>query len=127
MIQVDFIPHTKQRYDTAGDYYESVINDVPTTFFKISDTGNTWYNYLILFHELREYILANKDGVKLQDIDNFDFGFVGEGEPGDNPHAPYYKQHQLAEIAERSLAADMNLNWKDYEQEINKLEWQLKK
>lgn len=118
---IDFIPHSKQRYDTCGDYYDSLINDEPVVFFKISDTGNEAYNNLILYHEMREYMLSKKRGIKLNDIDKFDMEFKGEGEPGDDKNAPYFNEHQLATLDERRLAYDMGIDWDEYEKTIYSL------
>lgn len=39
-----------------------------------------------------------------------------ESEPGDDSHAPYYRQHQLATSVERMMAAEMGVSWMEYEQ-----------
>jgi len=39
-----------------------------------------------------------------------------ESEPGDDVHAPYYKQHQLATSVERMMGAEMGVDWNAYEQ-----------
>lgn len=42
-------------------------------------------------------------------------------EPGDDPHAPYNKQHQVASVCERALAFFLGVNWGDYEREVEEL------
>jgi hypothetical protein len=45
--------------------------------------------------------------------------FKGEGEPGDDRSAPYYKQHQIATRMERQMAYEMGIDWNEYEAFLN--------
>jgi hypothetical protein len=40
---------------------------------------------------------------------------TADSEPGDDIHAPYYKQHQLATSVERMLTAELEVDWNAYE------------
>lgn len=88
------------------------------------------YEALVLVHELVEVVLCQNEGVKQEDVDEFDMEFekrrsksltVDNSEPGDNRFAPYQKQHCIATGVERVLAACLGVKWADYETEINSL------
>jgi hypothetical protein len=40
-------------------------------------------------------------------------------EPGDDPRAPYHKQHVFAENIERLLAAELGVDWSAYDKEVS--------
>lgn len=40
---------------------------------------------------------------------------TAESEPGDDAHAPYYHQHQLATSVERMYLAEVGASWNEYE------------
>jgi hypothetical protein len=35
-------------------------------------------------------------------------------EPGDDPRAPYYREHQFASGMERLMAAELGIDWQQY-------------
>jgi hypothetical protein len=110
-VNVQFIENADQRYDTCGDYWEQPASlEVRVTQYR-----NTAYSQLILIHELVELFLVQQRGIKLSDIDEFDMMFLDEGEPGDDPRAPYYKEHRFATMIERLCAAEMGVDWAKYE------------
>lgn len=126
-ILISIIPHGMQRYETVGDYF---INK-NTLHINVSDTGNFFYNMLVALHELIEFILVQKNGIILTDIDKFDMEFEKERiqgkhkdneEPGDDPKAPYYKQHQFATKLERKMGKELSVDWKTYERAIYALD-----
>ncbi len=59
-------------------------------------------------------LLCMERGISFKAIDRFDMQFKGEGEPGDDPRAPYYRQHQVASGIERLLAAELGVDWVTY-------------
>jgi hypothetical protein len=83
--------------------------------------GNPSYEFLVIIHELVEYVLCWCVGIKPETVDKFDMEFKGNGEPGDSPNAPYHKQHCIATGVERILAAFLGVSWRDYERKINSL------
>jgi hypothetical protein len=110
-ILIKTIPHETQRYDTVGDWYE---NESAGLHIRVSETGNDDYNFLIALHELVEYYLCKKRGVKESDVDEFDMGFTGSGEPGDDKAAPYYDEHQTATLVEKAMAETLGIDWNLY-------------
>ena len=107
--------------ESLGDYWRNhpeVIN------IRSFDTGNNDYNFLIILHEMIEEWLCNKRGIKEPDIQAFDNEFDKkglEGEPGDDPQAPYYKEHQIATIIERIVAYELGIDWNQYEADCEKI------
>ena len=108
-INISVIPQKKQRYDTAGDYYEKG----GVTHFRVSKMCAN-HEFLLLLHELIEWYLTKQRGITIKQIDHFDFKWKEEGEPGDNPQAPYYEEHQFATIIERMVADKLGVDWNKY-------------
>jgi hypothetical protein len=127
-IQINIIPHTKQRYDTCGDYFV----EKGKLQIRISETGNSLYNMLVLVHELIEIILVVKAGVTFASIDAFDTQYEkdrelgkhpSDTEPGNDPKCPYRKEHEFATWVETALCRFMELNWFQYDETLFALEW----
>jgi hypothetical protein len=118
------IPHQRQAYPTVGNY----VDGHGFTLITVSDVANEDYEVLVAVHELIEYLLCKKRGIKLADIDAFDMAFedqrvkgLVDGEPGDAPDAPYRKEHRFAENIERQLAYELGVDWADYERTLGAL------
>lgn len=140
-IDIQTIPHKSQRYETPGDYYKGQIlstNDrtSPTTFIqeytvmRVSDLGNSDYEFLIAMHELIEMYLTEKRGIKEEDIKRFDQHFedgrklglhTEDEEAGDDPHAPYRKEHFFATNIERMIASELGVDWEKYDEAVTSL------
>jgi len=124
-INIETIPHQQHRYNTVGDYW---MTPDGTLQIRISDLGGLDHELPILIHELVEWYLCQKRGVRLEDIDSFDRVFelersIGrhpEEEPGDSPEAPYAREHRFAENIERQVVHEAGLRWDDYEAHISK-------
>jgi hypothetical protein len=117
-IIIETIPHKAQRYETVGDWRKDQAGNLCITVSELND----WrLEALVAVHELIEALLCRADGVTEDEVDHFDFNFNGEAEPGDDPDAPYYEQHQRASGYERLLAADLQVNWAEYEKAIDAL------
>ena len=115
------IPHKWQEYPTAGNWK---FTSNGCLIVLVSETGNDDYNILIAQHEYTEAILCQKAGIKEEDITLFDKRFERankEGEPGDDPDAPYYKQHHIATKFEKMFCKELGLKWKDYSTAIEAL------
>jgi hypothetical protein len=54
-------------------------------------------------------------------LDKFDKDFDGEGEPGDDPTAPYHREHVFATKIERMLAEELGIDWDAYDKTVNAL------
>jgi hypothetical protein len=127
-IEIEFIDHDKQRYSTAGDWrIVPGIGDEKVMLISVSKLSDWRREALIAVHELYEVLLCENDGVTQEMVDKFDMEFErhrhpdNEDEPGDDPSAPYLRQHCAATGVERMLAAHFGLAWKDYERELSDL------
>lgn len=122
-ITIKVIPHEVQRYPTVGDWFY-VGDDLEIHVSKLSD----WrHEMLIAVHELYEALLCEHDGVTQKQVDDFDKAYEAnrdrnhDTEPGDDPAAPYRRQHFRATNIERQLADALDVNWQEYEAELNAL------
>lgn len=114
------IPTAKHRYPTIGDYW---IDPAGILQFRISEELSPKAQQLCLIHEMAEAFMCLSDGVTFESIDKFDKAFEASraaetDEPGDDPAAPYRRQHRRAENLERLLADYLEVHWGDYEAEF---------
>jgi hypothetical protein len=116
------IPHKNQRYDTAGDYYKNPLENWDICISKM----NADYEFMVAVHELIEFYLTQKHGIKEVDITKFDTKDVEpeyRSDPGLSPKAPYHKEHMFAEKIEKRLAKELNINWNIYCNYFKKLKY----
>jgi hypothetical protein len=122
-IEINTIPHSKQRYETVGDWFfkngKLIIN--------VSRMSDWRYEFLVAVHELVEVMCCMVSKVPQQDVDAFDIAFEmkrkpgNTDEPGDDPKAPYRVQHCIATGVERILASVLGVAWSQYDAEVNSL------
>lgn len=133
-INIETIPHEKQRYTTVGDWEWGVEWDRPpgtdmgpkelwkpvdALTIRVSKLSDWRLEFLIGVHELIEAMLCKQAGITTTQVDAFDKAFGDrDEEPGDDSQAPYRKQHCIATGIERLLAAELGVDWKAYEQEL---------
>ena len=126
-ISIETIPHEKQRYDTVGDWWF----EGDTLNIRVSDMGNTSYEFLVARHELDEAFLCLKEGVSERAVTEFDIRFedmrkqfpeiVKDREPGWDRSAPYRSQHKFATKGEVDMAKRLGVDWNDYDKKVNSL------
>jgi hypothetical protein len=123
-IVIMTIPHKEQRYETVGDYWKGLGG---STQIRVSDMDNADYEFLVALHELVEQKLCEKRGIKEEDITAFDIEFENnraeddDSEPGDDPMAPYKKEHLFATGIEKLVAAELGIDWKTYDEKVMSL------
>lgn len=94
--------------------------------FVSSEIGDK-FALLVALHELIEVTLCEERGITCEQVDTFDKSFElhrpagNEDEPGDDPAAPYQKEHFFATSLERLMAAELGVDWKKYDEAIMKL------
>jgi hypothetical protein len=98
------------RYDTLGDWKREGDTDV----IEVYDLYDDDYTMMIAIHELIEWYLCKKNGITQQQVDDWDFAWMGEGEPGDSPDAPYRWEHVTAMGFEEKLCNRLHIDWKTY-------------
>lgn len=114
-ITIRTIPHAEGRYaaegqDWAGDWYAGPDGGL---IIEVSDAVPENERWLIAFHEMIEAELCLRRGVTAQMVDEFDFAFKGDGEPGDDPKAPYAREHRIATVLEDLMAREFGIE--DYD------------
>jgi hypothetical protein len=122
-IVIRSIPHDMQRYPTVGDWTISG----GSIDIRVSILGNWKYESLIAVHELCEALMCMTYGITQDAVDEFDMEFEknrkpgDDSEPGDNPKAPYYRQHVMATNIERIMATELGVHWQEYESSLTSL------
>ena len=117
-INIQTIPHSTQRYPTAGDWW---LDPDQTWQIRVSDIGDWRMQFLTALHEMCEMALCHATGISAESVDAFDFNWTLKGnppfinEPGDDPESPYYDAHQKASAIERQMAANLNVHWAAYD------------
>ena len=123
-ITIETISHEQQRYSTCGDWF---FDEAGNLTIRVSQLSDWRLEALIAVHELVEVLLCKHEGITQESVDRFDKQFEATrpednfDEPGDDPDAPYVKQHCTATGIERLLAAQLGVEWKTYEAELERL------
>jgi len=123
-INIEVIPHEKQRYPTVGDYWiEDGVQQV-----RVSHLPDWRYEILVALHEIVELAITRHRGIPEGNISEFDVEFerfresgLRSGEPGDHPDSPYRREHFFATNLERLLAGELDVNWFEYEAYVDGL------
>lgn len=119
-VTIKVIPEHEHRSGISGaDWFFDQNGDLQVRVSKLSD----WRREIILgFHEAVEAVLCAHNGVSQSAVDDFDARYDAEHSSdlnaGDDPLAPYQHEHTLATAVERILAAELRVQWLEYDQEI---------
>ena len=114
-IHIKTIPHGEQRYSTTGDWWWAG----ETLEMRVSVLGDWRYSVLIALHELVEALLCKAHGVTTDAVDAWDMGpGANLEEPGDDPRAPYHREHDAASALERMLAHEFGIDWNAYDDAV---------
>ena len=112
------IKHEHQRYNTCGDWREGY----KSLHIDVSQLPDWRYEALIAIHELVEAVLCRHAGISQEAVDAFDIAHPEAPEPGDLNDAPYRHQHAIASGIERLLAAELGVDWLEYDKAIEALD-----
>jgi len=112
-IEVDAIRHKDQRYDTVGDW--EFTPDGSKLTVRVSNTGTATYNVCVAVHEIIEAVLCKVRGIKDEVVTEWDKAHEDHPDPGSIPGCPYYREHMFAMMVERAFAAELDIDWMDYE------------
>lgn len=123
LLTVEVIAHKNQRYETAGDWW---FGDDGALHVRASDVGDDRYALLIALHEAVEALACREHGVTDEAVCAFDRAFnaahdLENEEPGEDPAAPYFKEHAIADVVERLAATQLGVVWRDYEAKVDSL------
>ena len=123
-IRMMTVPVELHRYPSIDDYFDPVEGEKYIEFTTtIGDMGNTDYEFLVFMHAITEQYLCWKHGVKDKDITEFDIKKDKEdpdAEPGNDPKAPYHKEHMVGNDIEALLSVALGVDFPKYEAAIDK-------
>ena len=114
-IVIETVDH--QRYPTAGDW-QLKPDGLHILVSRMSDQR---YEFLVGMHEAIEAYLCKQVGISQAAVDRFDQAYErrrkpgDHSEPGDDPQAPYHKEHMV----ERMLDDQLNVNWGAYDRAVS--------
>jgi hypothetical protein len=121
------IPDSEQRYPTCGDWWY----EADGRHIRVSKSFAPEHEELVAIHEYIECVLCAKQAITETAVSDFDreyertrlaghapCGCKHFDEPGDDPHAPYYRQHQIATGIEHLLAIELGINWQEHNSDI---------
>lgn len=91
----------------AGDWYVATDG---VLMIKVSADVLSPQGFLFALHELIEAYLCIHRGIPQAAVDAFDAAFKGEGEPGDDPRAPYRVEHRFSMIVEHLVAHELGVD-----------------
>jgi hypothetical protein len=117
-VTIQTIPHEAQDYSTCGDWTWGGDNRLDIF---VSETGNREYNLLIALHEFVEAILCKRRSITEDKVTAFDVSHPELAEPGDDPKAPYHREHIEASCIEILFGNFLEVDWKDYANTVNAL------
>ena len=128
-LTIKFIdPGTHRENITGADWTFDKTKplDQQHIVIKVTKMSDQKKAFALAFHEAIEAVLCYFDGVTQEQVDEFDFNFSktheNDIEAGDDPSSPYERQHSVATAIERTLTAYWNIKWKEYDDEVAKLQ-----
>lgn len=123
-LGVQTIPHQQHPYETVGFWTRAPNGSWRIDVSRLDD----WrYEYLVALHELVEMALCVQRGITEEAVTAFDVAYEATrldgdtSEPGDNPDAPYVKEHAVASTIERLVAGELGVDWDAYEVAVSAL------
>ena len=145
------IPHKLQRYDTVGDWipgspakitvsqmgnddYEFLVMVHELVEFYlcqkrgIGDKEVSAFDIKFEKNRAKEIREARKRHRRSPSYLHWKHGFlkrtidaINSKEPGDDPKAPYFKEHQFATMIEKALCRELKVDWRKYDKTIMSL------
>ena len=123
-VVITVIPHKEQRYDTPGDWW---IDGDNVLQIRVSEMSDVRSSMAVAIHELISATICTADGITASEIDEFDFEFEqnrqpgDNSEPGDDPNAPNHKAFTTAFPIERQVVEAMGMDWNEHDETVNAL------
>lgn len=137
-IRIEVIPNAEHRRPfTGADWYFTTEHTlapagsgkmsvpIEVLHVKVSNMSDWRREMILAMHEVVEAILCKHNGVTQEQVDDFDKLYQkshdSDIEAGDAVDAPYRREHCFATAVERMMAAEMDVDWGDYERELDEL------
>jgi hypothetical protein len=116
-ILIKVVPESEQRPEVNGaDWFWDKDGNLQV---RVSPMGDWRYEVLLGIHEAVEAVCCMDAGVSQAEVDAFDLEYdkthTFDVDAGDEPLAPYARQHCIATAVERILCAELGVNWKLYD------------
>jgi hypothetical protein len=112
-IEIKAIEPGAIRYSTCGDWQwlpdGSLVVSVPDY------GGQNDSAFLVALHEMVEAWLCRRDNISEKDVSIWDMCNPDLDEPGDDPNAPYFRQHKVAMDIEKKVCNAMHKDWREHE------------
>lgn len=119
-ITIRVTPPEKMRPEVDGvDWFWDAAGNLQVQVAPMSD----WrYEMLLAIHETVEALMCKHKGVTQQSVDAFDQEYdkthSTDCNAGDDTAAPYKRAHCFATAIERILCAELDVDWKTYDDEL---------
>ena len=114
-INARTIPHSKQRYETVGDWHYERADDELIITVWMSRLQNINHTILLAMHEITEAYLCWQSGLSPKTVTDWDLQWPTSNDPGALPLCPYREEHQSGELMERMMARLLSIDWLAYE------------
>lgn len=120
-IVIETIPGDEQKYPTVGNWFW----EGDRLIIQVTEMGDWRHEFLVAMHELDEVMLCKHRGISEEEVTRFDIEYESkhgddDTEPGDDPSAPYYNEHQHAMQIEESLMDELEVDPDEYDEALNK-------
>lgn len=108
----------------GADWYFDEKGDL---IVKVCPMSSWKHEMLLATHEMVEALMCRSNGVTVKQVDEFDKRYDLEHpnetdvEAGDDPAAPYEREHCFATAIERVLCAEFGTKWRHYDDELKAL------
>jgi hypothetical protein len=104
----------KMRLNDVGDWQDPANGNYLVI---VADLGNDDMTFALALHEAVEAYLCHKNGVSSLAVDKWDNEVKVKDRlfAGDDPEAPYHKEHVAALAVERAFAESQGIDWTKYE------------
>jgi hypothetical protein len=113
MLNITIKTQAEIRNADVGDWqFQGQFGNSGPLEIRVKELYNANAEFLIALHELVEAWLCRNEQVDQKSVDEWD----ANGGDGDQPDAPYYRQHQIATNIERIVATELGLLWSKYEE-----------
>jgi hypothetical protein len=119
-VMIKIVPRHEMRPNVDGaDWYFDEQGNLQVRINPLSD----WRMEMLLgVHEAVEAVMCKHNGVTVASVDAFDIEYdkthSTDLNAGDDPAAPYSHEHCLATAIERILCAELDVNWFEYDKEL---------
>lgn len=119
-ISIQVVDPSVMRPEVDGvDWFWESNGDLRVQVAPMSDWRR---EFLLAIHETVEAVMCKHNGVSQESVDKFDQEYdkthSTDCNAGDDPAAPYVREHCFATAIERILCAELEVNWESYDKEL---------